>query len=81
MAEKIDKKLSGLNWISPEYQNNVEQEINLIIDIKKYLETDKRNKMDVTHYSFLATILNENYFTPTIGFPNDGSTYPIKKNK
>ena len=80
-AEKIDKKLSGLNWISPEYKNNVDQEINLIIDIKKYLETDKRNKMVVTHYSFLATILNENYFTPTIGFPNDGSTYPIKKNK
>ena len=31
-ANKIDEKLSGLNWISPEYKNNVEQEKNSIGD-------------------------------------------------
>ena len=80
-AKKIDEKLSGLNWISPEYKNNVEEEINLIINIKKHLETDKRNKMVITHYSFLATILNENYFSSAIGYPNDGTGYPLKENK
>ena len=55
-AEKIDKKLSGLNWISPEYKNSVEEEINLVVNIKNHLSTDKRKKMVITHYSFLSTI-------------------------
>ncbi len=80
-AKKIDKKLSGLNWITPEYKNNVEEEINFIISVKNHLEKDKRNKMVITHYSFLATILNENYFSSAIGYPNDGTTYPLKRNK
>ena len=80
-AKKIDKKLSGLNWISPEYKNNVEEEINFIINIKNHLKKDKRNKMVITHYSFLATILNENYFSSAIGYPDDGTTYPLKGNK
>ena len=80
-AEKIDKKLSGLNWISPEYKNSVEEEINLVVNIKNHLSTDKRKKMVITHYSFLSTILNENFFSPSMAFPNDGSAYPKKNNK
>ena len=80
-AEKIDKKLAGLHWISPEYKNNVEEEINLIIKIKNQLKSDKRNKMVITHYSFLATILDDNFFSPSIAYPDDGTTYPVKKNK
>ncbi len=28
-----------------------------------------------------CTILNENFFSPSIAFPNDGSAYPKKNNK
>ena len=80
-AEKIDKKLLGLNWVSPEYKNNVEEEINLIIKIKNQLKSDKRSKMVITHYSFLAAILDDNFFSPSIAYPDDGTTYPVKKNK
>ena len=41
-AENIDKKLSGLKWITPGYKNNPEKEIVLISNIKSYLENDKR---------------------------------------
>ena len=78
---EIDKKLLGLNWVSPEYKNNVEEEINLIIKIKNQLKSDKRSKMVITHYSFLAAILDDNFFSPSIAYPDDGTTYPVKKNK
>ena len=58
-ATKIHDKLKGLQWISPEYKNNVEQEINLINNIKNHLKSDKRKKMVVTNYSFFSIILNE----------------------
>ena len=37
--------------------------------------------MVITHYSFLATILDDNFFSPSIAYPDDGTTYPVKKNK
>ena len=33
-AKKIDKKLSGLKWITPEFKDNPSEEIRLINQIK-----------------------------------------------
>tara|TARA_B100001996_G_scaffold226227_1_gene174249 strand:+ start:1795 stop:3366 length:1572 start_codon:yes stop_codon:yes gene_type:complete len=80
-ATKIHKKLKGLKWISPEYKNDVEDEINLINRIKNHLKSDKRKKMVITNYSFFSSILNEKLFSPSMAYTDDGTTYPLKKSK
>ena len=49
-GKKIDKKLTGLKWITPEFKNNPSEEIILINEAKSYLSNDQRNKMVMTHY-------------------------------
>ena len=80
-ATKIHKKLKGLKWISPEYKNDVEKEINLINKIKNHLIYDKRKKMVITNYSFFSVILNEKLFSPSMVYTSDGTTYPQKNSK
>ena len=80
-ANKIDKKFSGLNWISPEYKNNPKKEIESIIKIKSYIEKDKRTKMIITNYSFFSVLLNEKVFSPIRWFIENGVGYPLTDNK
>jgi hypothetical protein len=80
-AKKIDKKLSGLKWITPEYKNNPQTEINLLNEIKLYLESDNRTKMVMTNYSFFSSILSEKLFSPTRWHIPDGTDYPLSGNK
>ena len=80
-AKDIDKKFSGLKWITPEYKNNPEKEIISILEVKSYLENDKRKKMIMTHYSFFSIILNQKLFYPTRFITNHGVSYPVKGNK
>ena len=44
-GKEIDKKLSGLNWITPQFKNDPSKEINLINDAISYLKNDRRTKM------------------------------------
>ena len=80
-ANEIDKKFSGLNWISPEYKNNSKEEINSIINIKSYIEKDKRTKMIITNYSFFSVLLNKKVFSPMRWFIENGVSHPLKDNK
>ena len=80
-ANEIDKKFSGLNWISPEYKNNSKKEINSVIKIKSYIEKDKRTKMIITNYSFFSVLLNKKVFSPIRWFIENGVGYPLKDNK
>ena len=80
-AEQIHKKLKGLNWISPNYKNDVQREIQLINKIKKQLKSDKREKMVITNYSFFSLILNEKLSSPSMAYTDDGTTYPLGKSK
>ena len=80
-AQKIDKKLLGLKWITPEYKKKSSEEIILINEIKKHLSKDNRNKMLWTNYSFFSSILNEKLFSPSRWHIFDGTDYPQKGNK
>ena len=77
-ASTIDKKLSGLNWISP-FNKNPNEEINLAKLTKKILKKDKRNKMVITDFQFFSAILNEKLNSPSRSY--DTISYPGKKNK
>ena len=80
-GKTIDTKFTGLMWISSEYKNNPNEEINLLLDTKKHLQNDKRKKMLMTHYIFFSTILDQNLFTPTRWFTKHGISHPLKNNK
>ena len=41
-AKKIDRKFFGLKWITPEYKNSPEEEINILNETKLYLKNDNR---------------------------------------
>ena len=80
-AQKIHRKLSRLNWITPEFKENPGEEINMINQMLFYLKKDNRNKMLLTNYTFLSAILDEKLFSPSWAFRDDGTTHPIKGNK
>ena len=80
-GKKIDKKFTGLKWITPEYKNNPNKEIDLINEIKTYFSNDHRNKMVMTNYSFFSIILEEKFFSTTRWHIFDGTDYPQKNNK
>jgi len=76
-AKKIHKKLSGLNWITPQFKKNPIKEINIINQIESLLRKDTRNKMLITNYPFFSIILDQNLHAPSSIYTGDGSTYPL----
>tara|TARA_Y100000590_G_C15732297_1_gene1017454 strand:+ start:952 stop:2514 length:1563 start_codon:yes stop_codon:yes gene_type:complete len=80
-AKQIDKKLSGLKWITPQYKDNAKEEINFINDTVSILKEDKSKKMLITNYPFFSTILGYSIFSPSRVYTGDGTTHPLKGNK
>ena len=80
-GKKIDEKFLGLKWITPEFKNNPDEEIESINVIKMFLKSDNRNKMLLTNYSFFSTILETRLFSTTRWHINDGTDYPQKNSK
>ena len=75
-GESIDKKLSGLKWISPEFPSSPEKEIIFLKKLKKTLKEDKRKKILITHYAFFSGILDENLHSPVRWYLKSGQTSP-----
>ena len=75
-AKKIDHKLTGLKWITPEFNNNPGAEILIINKIKKILQNDKRKKMVLSNYPFFSVILEKKFFSTTRWHIFDGTDYP-----
>ena len=80
-GKEIDKKFKGLQWITPNYKNKPDEEIDLINEIKFHLANDTQTKMVITNYSFFSSILNEKLFSPSRWHLSDETDYPSKNNK
>ena len=80
-ANKIDNRLAGLKWITPQFKNDPKKEIDLINKIKLILKSDNRSKMIITNYPFFSVILDQDVFAPSRIYTGDGTTHPIKGNK
>ena len=74
----FDKKLSGLKWISPHFDDpkeelrNIEETFNLI-------SLDKKNKMLITDYNFYSSLIEQKLHSPSRTY--DNISYPEKDNK
>ena len=77
-ATEIDKRLFGLNWISP-VNKNPKVEISLANLAKKILKEEKKNKMVITDYQFFSALLGQQLNSPSRSF--DTISYPGKNNK
>ena len=80
-GNKLDKKFEGLKWITPKSTSKDKnlEELNDILNLKRALTDDKRNKMLISNYSFFSILLKENLHAPNRWYPLDGSAFPIKK--
>ena len=78
-AELLDKKLSGLKWITKKYFNNPQFEINKLIEIKKIMTNDKNNKILISDHQVLPALIDNKNYAPNKWF--DPLSIPGKKNK
>ena len=78
-ASKLDKRLSGLKWITPHYPENPKYEINLLIDIKNFLLAINEEKIIITDYQFFSSILDNKFASPNKWY--DGLSIPSKQSK
>ena len=78
-ASKLDKRLSGLKWITPHYPENPKYEINLLIDIKNFLLAINEEKIIITDYQFFSSLLNNKIASPNKWY--DDLSIPDRKNK
>ena len=74
----FDKKLNGLKWITPHFDEpkeelrNIEETFNLI-------SLDKKNKMLITDYNFYSSLTEQKLHSPSRTY--DNISYPKKDNK
>ena len=80
-AKHIDNKLSGLKWITPQYNNDVEEEFLLIKDAIEHLKMDNNKMMVLTHYQFLSAGTEKDLISPSRWFTTDGVSYPLLGSK
>ena len=80
-AQVISKKLFGLKWITPEFNKDLQKEIDMIIDTKNVLNKDKRKKIVFSNHSVLYKLLKDKNNSPGRWYAGDGSTHPIPNNK
>lgn len=80
-ASMISPNFKGLRWITSEYPDNPEVEINNINNILNFLKQEDLDKsMLITNYPFFSSLLDRNINTPGRWFVENGGVYPIKKN-
>ena len=80
-ASLIDKKFSGLKWITPNFKDNPQIEINFLNETLKILLEDGQKKMVLTNYLFFSTLMNENLYAPSRSQTVDGMSFPMRGNK
>ena len=61
----LDKKLSGLKWITPFYQDNPKKEILLLKEAINKIDNDNRKKIIITDYQFISVVLSLYDYSPS----------------
>ena len=80
-SQKLDKSLKGIQWISPHFPDDPNNEINILKEIKYEIDNSKNEIMVITHYSFLDSITSKKLNSPSRTHTTDGASIPMKGNK
>ncbi len=79
-AKILDETLSGLLWITPQYPNKPEFELEELQELKNSLLSDNKNKIILSNYQFLPSIVGNRQIAPNKWFdvlsvPDSKSNY------
>ena len=78
-AKLLDKKFEGLKWITMEYPNNPTDEITFLKEINLILKSDNENKIIITDYQFLSSLIDNSKTSPNKWY--DDLSVPSLKNE
>ena len=78
-ASEIHINLKNLKWLSK--FDNPESEIKVLKQALKIVNNDDRNLTLITHYNFMSTILNKNFFILNRWYLWDNNTHPTENHK
>ncbi len=78
-ANILDESLSGLKWITPNYINNPELELELLLQAKNALIKDTKKNIILSDYQIIAAITDNYYIAPNKWF--DQRSVPSTDNK
>jgi hypothetical protein len=79
-ASNIDIKLKHLKWITPFYENPLE-EVDLIKVALTAIKSDSREKMLITHYQFFSLLLDKDLNILNRWYLWDNNTHPTENHK
>ncbi len=82
-ANELNKKFTGLKWITPDFKNNknIKSEINFLKKFQEILSIDETNKIVLTNFSFFSVTTDSNVGGYSRWYPGDNSAFPTKENK
>ena len=79
-AKVLDKKLSGLQWITILYPDNPNKEIAQLKEAIQIIKNDRSNKILVTDYQFISVILESYDYSPN-KYWYEHHVYPTKNER
>ena len=79
-ATILDTKLKNLKWINPMYPNNPEKEIKNIKNSIQFIKNDDREKMIITQYQFISSLMPNYTYSPSRTY-TQGISHPSKGDK
>ena len=68
-----------MKWITPEYLKNPREEINILKNISTIIQSDTSNKIIVTDYQFLSSLISNVKISPNKWY--DELSVPSENNK
>ena len=80
-VEKLSKNLKGLKWVTPQFNENREEEIELLHASINYLKNNNQKKIILTEYQFILAEINYKIYSPNRWYTMDGVSYPLSDNK
>ncbi len=78
-ASEINVNLKNLKWLSR--HDNPENELKVLKQALKVVDNDDRKLTLITHYNFISTILNKNFFILNRWYLWDNNTHPTENHK
>ena len=78
-ASEIHVNLKNLKWLSR--YDNPENELKVLKQALKIVNKDDRNLTLITHYNFMSTVLNKNFFLLNRWYLWDNNTHPTENHK
>jgi len=64
-AKIINKKLSGLKWITPLHPKSPDKEISQLLKVIEIIKGESKMKTIITDYQFISVIINEYDYSPS----------------